>query len=334
MAAWRRVLFDCSFAVTASVLAIGLTRPDVVVVVSPPLQTALPALVLKAWWRRPVFLWVQDIVPDAAVGAGMMKAGNWLRLAQSIERFVYRSVDQIGVIAPGFLDNLSMKGVPRTKAVEVPNWADLSRFRTTVDREAVRRDLGYGRDDFIVVHAGSVAAKQCLENAVRAMKVIDPKRGVHLLVIGDGSRLAAVQDEVERLGVSRVRFLPPVTGPPFVELLRAADALLLNQCKGVTDMLIPSKLLSYLPSGKPIIAAVNTSSEAARFLKQAGCAVIVVADDPDALARGIARLQDDASLRDRLSTSGTRYVAGLDRGTVLPRFIEVLSNLAMSRMRT
>lgn len=199
-----------------------------------------------------------------------------------------------------------------------------------LDGKAVRHELGYGSDDFLVLHAGSVAAKQCLENAVRAMKLLDPTRKVHLLVAGDGSRLAAVQHEVERLNVPRVRFLAPVTGSPFVELLRAADVLLLNQCKGVTDMLIPSKLLTYLPTGNPVIAAVHGSSEAARFLEQSGSAVVVEPDDPGALARGIVQLQDDERLRQRLGACGAKYVAGLDRRTVLPRFVEVLSKLATS----
>jgi colanic acid biosynthesis glycosyl transferase WcaI len=331
MKAWRRVLFDSTFAVTAFVLTLGLPRPDMVVAVSPPLQTALPALALKARWRSPTFLWVQDIVPDAAVGAGMMAPGKWLRLARWLEQFVYRRVDEIGVIAPGFVDNLGQKGVPDSKVVQVPNWADLSRFSSPVDGEPTRRQLGYGNDDFLLIHAGSVAGKQCLENAVRAVALIEPARKVHLLVVGDGSRLAAIKHEVERLGTLRVRFVPPVTGPPFVELLRAADALLLNQCRDVTDMLIPSKLLSYLPSGKPVIAAVNASSEAARFLEQAGSAVIVEPDDPDALVRGIVRLQDDAHLRHRLGDSGTEFVAGFDRRILLPYFLDVVNKLASSK---
>jgi colanic acid biosynthesis glycosyl transferase WcaI len=330
MKAWRRVLFDSTFAVSSFLLTLRVQRPDVVLAVSPPLQTALSALALKARWRRPIFLWVQDIVPDAALGAGMMKPGSWLRIATWMERLAYDRADQIGVIGPGFIDNLDQKRVPRWKMVQVPNWADLSRFSMPPSGESVRHTLGYTSDDFLVIHAGSVAGKQCLENAVRAIKILDPRLRVNLLIVGDGSRMAAVQNEVERLQVAGIRFLAPITGAPFIELLRAADALLLNQCKDVTDMVIPSKLLTYLPSAKPIIAAINLESEAARFLQEAGSAVIVQPDDPGALARGIAQLIGDQDLQQRLGAAGFRYVRNLDRERALPRFADLLHKLARS----
>jgi colanic acid biosynthesis glycosyl transferase WcaI len=327
---WKRVLFDTSLAATAMLLTLGLDRPDVVVIVSPPLQAALPAILLNSRWHTPTLLWIQDIVPDAAVSTGMMREGLWLGLARRFEQFVYKNVAVIGVIAPGFERNLRVKGVSPSKIVLLPNWANMSQFRDGADGQGLRRELGYRPEDFVLVHAGSVAAKQCLENAVRAIHALESASNVHLLVVGDGNRMGAVMQEAERLGVSRARFMAPVANARYGELLRAADALLLNQCKDVTDVVIPSKLLSYLPSGRPVIAAVHSDSEAARFLREAQCALIVRPEDPRDLARGIETLKDNSGLRRRLGAAGISYSRGLDRDSVLQRFSEILSQLAVS----
>ena len=328
---FERVLFDSSFALTALLLGVGVAHPDVIVAVSPPIQSVLPALVLKAIWGAPIFLWVQDIVPDAAVSTGMMKPGLWLSVARRLESFAYRNADRVGVIAPGFRRNLTLKGVPASKIIDVPNWTDISLHRGVHDGLGVRAELGYRADDFIVLHAGSVAAKQCLGNAIRAMKILEGEDHMHLVVVGDGNRLAAVKREAETAGLSRVRFLPPRTGQHYADILQAADALLLNQCRAVTDMLIPSKLLTYLPSGKPVIAAVNGDSEAAQFLKQAGCSLIVDPEEPDELAGGFLQLRNDAGLCERLGRAGAAYAPNFDRERVLPTFVAVLTELADSQ---
>ena len=71
-------------------------------------------------------------------------------------------------------------------------------------------------------------------------------------------------------------------------MFAAADVLLLNQVSAVKDTVIPSKLLTYMASGRPVLAAVNPTSQAAEIVREADGGVLVPSDDPDALA-GAAR---------------------------------------------
>ena len=75
--------------------------------------------------------------------------------------------------------------------------------------------------------------------------------------------------------------------PQLVELLTAADVLLLTQRPTVTDMSLPSKLTSYLTVGTPIVASINAQSEAALLLKESGGASVVEAGNPAALVAAI-----------------------------------------------
>lgn len=325
MKAWKRIAFDTTLATSGFPRALTLQRQDVIVSICPPLQTGLASMALKKLWRAPILYWLQDIVPDVAVDVGMMQDGIVLKTGRKLEQTVYKSVDKIGIISHGFQKNLEAKGVPSDKMVFLPNWADIARFDNGPDGKKARRQHGFTDDDFVMVHAGNIGAKQYLENVIQAMKLLEESTNIHLLFVGEGSNLETVKAEAERLDVQRVRFLPTTTGEAYVDLLRAADLLIVNQAKYVKDALVPSKLLTYLPSNRPVIGAVHPESEAAHFIERAGCGVLVEPEAPDKLAEAVLKLSRSPDLRTQMATNGEQFIRqNYERSLLLNKFEETL----------
>ena len=52
----------------------------------------------------------------------------------------------------------------------------------------------------------------------------------------------------------------------------------------VKDTVIPSKLLTYMAAGRPVLAAVNPGSQAAEILREADGGALVAPEDPEALS--------------------------------------------------
>jgi glycosyltransferase involved in cell wall biosynthesis len=67
-------------------------------------------------------------------------------------------------------------------------------------------------------------------------------------------------------------------------MFAAADVLLLNQLSTVTNTVIPSKLLTYMAAGRPVLAAVNANSQGAEILREADGGILVAPEDPEALS--------------------------------------------------
>ena len=89
--------------------------------VSPSFLGLFPVLASARLRRFPWILWLEDILPDAAVTTGLMREGPALRTAQRLEQFIYGSADRIVVISNAFRDNLLAKGVPPWKVAHVYN---------------------------------------------------------------------------------------------------------------------------------------------------------------------------------------------------------------------
>jgi glycosyltransferase involved in cell wall biosynthesis len=87
-----------------------------------------------------------------------------------------------------------------------------------------------------------------------------------------------------------VRILPLQPEDRLASTLAAADVLLLNQVASVRDTVMPSKLLTYMAAGRPVLAAVNASSQAAEILREADGGLLVAPEDPIALVAGVEAL--------------------------------------------
>ena len=111
-------------------------------------------------------------------------------------------------------------------------------------------------DEQVVLHAGNMGFKQDLENVIAAARLAE--RGptpIRLVLMGDG----AERKRLERLAgdLPSVQFLDAQPEDVFMDVLAAADVLVLNERTTVLDMSLPSKITSYFRSGRPVVAAVR-----------------------------------------------------------------------------
>lgn len=329
--ALKRVLYDISFSASGLVGAMMSGRADVILAISPPLQLGLTAWIASLVKRAPVCLHLQDLVPDAAVATGLVdERSTMLRLARSLERFVYRRARRIGVICEGFRTNLLAKAVPAEKIDLLPNYIDLKFMRPCPRDEALRARLGAGANDFLVMYSGSIALKQGLELLVDTADRLRDDTGVKFAIVGEGPPLDALKEKARGLGLANVAFLPFQPRETLPSQLASADALVITQRPTVRDVVFPGKLLYYMAAGRPILAAVSEDSETGRFINATGVGIVARPEQPDDLAAAILRLRQDGAAE--MGRRGRAQVESQFAGTVvLPAFAAVLEKLAAQR---
>lgn len=319
---FRRILFDSSVAVTSLVASAGIGAVDVVICVTPPLQLGITAWLIAQSRGARLLLHLQDLVPDAAISVGMMHEGKAVGLARQLEHLVYSRADLITVISQGFLDNLVGKGVATEKLRLLPNWVETGKFNAAPD-PAVRANLGAQNGEILILHTGNMGAKQGLETVLEAAAQL-ANDDVVLVLVGDGNQRRELEAHASHLGIRNVGFRPLQDDLPAT--LAAADLLVLSQRGGVIDSVAPSKLLAYMASGKPVVAAVNEMSEAGQMIRAAGCGVVVPPEQPTSLAVALRELSNDSERRISLGQLGRKYaMANYERSHLLDRWSDLVA---------
>ena len=331
----NRVLFDCSFAFSALLGGIFQGSADLIIAVSPPLQLGLTAWLLGRIKRAPFFLHVQDLVPDAAIATGRLSQDSLaVRLARSIERFVYRRSAGIGVICEGFKRNLVSRNVPAEKIKVLPNFLDLEFMGIQSKDDGFRLNNGIGSDEFLVMYSGSIALKHGLKTFVDAAAEFAPEEGVVFSLVGEGPSRDDLLARARGMNIGNLRFLPLQPRGSLPAQLRAANVLAITQQKAVGDAVFPGKLLYYMAAGRPVLAAVGGESETGRFVRDHRVGLVVEPENSGALAQAVRFLKANPPEAAQMGKNGREVVERMfDRKVVLEVFRFHVESLAKQDLR-
>jgi glycosyltransferase involved in cell wall biosynthesis len=263
----------------------------------------------------------------AAEQSGVPGAAPFSWAIQRLELGLARSAAGVGIIAEGFRDYLVAGGVEADRIHRIMNRNRALSNSPKESREDVRRRIGWGDEEFVVLHSGNIGYKQALDNVLRAAVLAARRRQLRFVILGDGNQRAEMEDLARRLRIPNLEFLSLVPTKDFHSILAAADLLLVNQRGSVTDMSLPGKVTAYFASGVPVLAAVAPQSETAKEVRRSGAGLVVSPDQPEALVAGIERLVDDREFYVQLAREGPAYVRKyLDAASTsnVTRFVDVL----------
>lgn len=331
----QRIAYDSSFSLSAFVSALLVGKAmDVIVCISPPLQLGLMAYILGKLKGVPFLFHIKDLLPDAAVNVGMLKDRRLVGLAHRLEKFIYETAAAIGVISPGFAANLYSKGVPKSKVYYLPDWIDIDFIKPIDKNNIFRKQNGLSESDFLIMYAGNIGKKQALETLLEAASILRRQKDVVFLIVGEGARKAALVKKAEEMNLSNLHFLSLQPKKMLPYMLSAADVLVLTQQAGITDICLPSKLLTNMASARPIVASVNDRSETARAIRDAEAGLVVAPKNPQALAEAILKLRRSAELREQLGSNGRAFVAKhFEKSKVLKKFERLLQTIVKNGNR-
>lgn len=327
-----RFALELSFITLSFTQALRGWRPDVILNTSPSLPACVPVAVLKAWFRCPSVLSLQDILPEAAIQTGMIKNRLAIRVFEMLESFAYGSATRIGVIASGFRENLLSKGVPDAKMVSISNWVDVDFISPRPTASSQFRQQHQLQDKFVVLYTGNIAETQGINTAIEAAQSLASYPDIQMVIVGEAKKLTRLNDLCQQLGLTNVSLVPFVPREALPDLLAAANVTLILQKRGVVGFNMPSKTQVLLASGRPIIASVPGTGTSAQAIRASGGGIVVEPENPEALAQGILDLYHRPQWRQQLAQQGRRYA--LDHYSfkrALDRYEDLFYALAKSR---
>ncbi|MEY2564262.1 MAG: colanic acid biosynthesis glycosyl transferase WcaI [Verrucomicrobiota bacterium] len=327
VSALKRILHEASFIFTSTARALLLPRPDVYVLVSPPLLLGVAGWFVGKIKGAPFVFHVQDMQPDAAVGLGMLKASWFTKALYWFEAFAYRKAARVSGITQGMLRSFRGKGVPESKLVYFPNAIALKHSDPAPARGEFRSRYAFGPEDFLAIYAGNLGVKQGLDVLLETAPLLrDPR--IRIVICGDGAQRETLENRVRQSNLPNVRMLPLQAGRNYRALLVDADVCFITQQVGAGNSFFPSKLLGLLAESKTVITVAAPECELALSLVEGGFGVNIAPGHPKELADLLDSLANDPQRLAEYGAAGRRYVEQFEKSRVLENFREELSEIS------
>lgn len=294
-------------ALLAGVAGLWLPAFDAALVYSPPLPLALAMLVLCRLRRRPLLVNIQDLFPQSAIDLGVLSNPSLIRIFQGLESVIYRHADLVAVHSEGNRRQVLNAGGRFGNVTVIPNWIDTKAIQPGPRENGLRAALGLDHH-FVVSFAGIMGYCQDLDTVLHSARILKDQKDIAFLLVGDGVEKAKLQKLAQENQLNNVFFLPMQPKDKYLEILSASDLCLATLRREVKTPVVPSKILSIMAAGRPILASLPLDGDAPRLIAEAQCGMVITPSDPEAMAQAIMRLYHDPKLRETMGDRGRRYV--------------------------
>jgi glycosyltransferase involved in cell wall biosynthesis len=293
---------------TSAVSGLISGTPDIIYVYSPPLFMGITGWLLKVFKNVPFIMGVQDLHPQCYIDQNILKNPLAIWMLEALEKFCYRQSSAITVHSDGNKEHIvRQKSIPGQKVHVLHNWID------TEELQPLPRENTFSKKHnlcgkFVVGYAGTLGMSQGLMSVVEAAALLRDLKDIEFFIVGDGIEKEPMMRHANDLGLDNIRFLPmqPKTLYPLV--VASCDVGLVTLNTRVKTPVVPSKILSLMAAGRPVLGSLPLHGDAPGLIREAGCGICIGPEDPEGLAREIVRLSDDTDLCQKFGQQGRQYV--------------------------
>lgn len=301
-----RGLWQFSCAAVFGLASMKAPRADVSIVYSPPLPLALAAQALRRQKGVPFVVNVQDLFPQSAIDLGILRNNGLIRMFEALERHVYRRADAVTVHSEGNRNHVLARGAREATTRVLENTVDTDEIRPGPRMNDLRKELGIG-ERFVASFGGIMGYSQDLDVILEAARLLDGRSSMIFVLAGDGLEKERLVQKSRDLSLGNVRWLPMLPRERYPRLLEASDVCLTTLHANVKTPVVPSKILSAMAAGRPVIASLDGSGDAPKLIARAKAGYALPPEDPAALASTLSSLADQPETCTRLGENGRAF---------------------------
>jgi colanic acid biosynthesis glycosyl transferase WcaI len=188
----------------------------------------------------------------------------------------------------------------------VPNWVDTDLLQPGDKQNKVRQALGL-TDRFVVSFAGIMGYSQDLTTVMEAAAILKDHPEVALLLVGDGVEKPGLEKMAADGRLTNVTFLPMQPKEEYLNILQASDLCLVTLRQEVKTPVVPSKILSIMAAGRPVLASLPLAGDAPRLIDEAQAGICLPPGQPQLLAEAILKFSRDGQLGAQMGKRGRSY---------------------------
>lgn len=250
---------------------------DLVLYSTPPITLCSAVKYIKKRDNAKTYLLLKDIFPQNAVDMGMLShkglRGFLYRYFRRKEKKLYSVSDRIGCMSQANVDYV-IKHNPEIdpSMVEVcPNSIEVQDMRLSdAEKLAMRDKYGILTDKKMFVYGGNLGRPQGIPFIIDCLRAEKDNEKVFFLIVGDGTEYGKLEAFVEEEKPANVKLMKRLPKEDYDRMVAACDVGLIFLDHRFTIPNFPSRLLSYMQAGLPVLACTDPNTDIGKTITDGG----------------------------------------------------------------
>lgn len=241
---------------------------DLVLYSTPPITLVSAIKYIKNRDGAKTYLLLKDIFPQNAVDIGMMSKkgikGRVYKYFRKKEKKLYELSDRIGCMSRANVDYVLMHNTNiNPEKVEIcPNGIEVQDVRLTKQEcRAMRDKYGIPKDKVVLVYGGNLGKPQGISFLIECLKTQLKNENVYYLIVGDGTEFNRLQEFFLEKTPNNMKLMKRLPKEEYDKMIASCDVGLIFLDHRFTIPNFPSRILSYMQAGLPILACTDTNTD-------------------------------------------------------------------------
>lgn len=241
----------------------GGIKVNLILYSTPPITLTWIIEKLKRRFEAKTYLLLKDIFPQNAVDMDMFsKSSIFYKYFRKKEIKLYQLSDTIGCMSDKNIEFLILHNpFLNPSSIELnPNSLELKPAHKW-DKKTIRERFNLPIDSTIFLYGGNLGKPQGIDFLIKILKANLNKKECFFLIVGDGTEYSKLEGWLQRTNTKNIRLLRSLPKTEYDELVKSADVGLIFLDFRFTIPNFPSRLLSYLESKVPVLAATDINTD-------------------------------------------------------------------------
>ncbi len=223
-----------------------------------------------------------------------------------LEKSLLKRSDKIVLISDDFVPVMDEWGIEKGKCHVIPNWAPIDELpaKSKTSEWSQKHDLA---DKFCLLYSGTLGLKHNPEMLLKLATHFQENQEVKIVVISEGPGRDWLEERKASLKLDNLLLLDFQPYEQLPDVLGSADILLAILDPGAAIYSVPSKTLTYLCAGRPLLMAVSRENLAAKIVAENNAGIVSPPDDINAWLDGADKLYRETELRKRMGENALNY---------------------------
>lgn len=281
---------------------------DLILFEAPPVTLSGVVKKAKNLFRASAFLMMKDIFPQNAVDLGMMKKNGIIyKYFKYKEKQLYKIADNIGCMSEGNRQYIhKYSNIDLDKLSIFPNTKRIKSFELINKNNLIREKYGIPMNSVVFVFGGNMGKPQGMTFLTEAIVKSSCVNNAFFVLVGRGTEKDYVEKKLKNS--KNVLICENLPRDEYEQLILSCDVGIVSLDSRFTIPNYPSRILSYMEYGMPVLAATDLNTDFKNLIELSECGYWCPSDDVDAFVNHVRKLTENKPLRDSMGKNGRKYI--------------------------
>lgn len=255
----------------------GNIKFDLVLYSTPPITLSGVVKYIKERDNAKSYLLLKDIFPQNAVDIGMLSTsgskGFLYRYFRAKEQELYRLSDCIGCMSQANVDYVLRHNpeIPPGKVDICPNSIEVTDDRLSTEQKAeLRRKYNIPADKTVFIYGGNLGKPQGIPFIIECLKANSGYYDRFFVICGTGTEYPKLKKYIDTERPENVLLINGLPKEEYEGFAGCCDIGLVFLDHRFTIPNFPSRLLSYMQKGMPVLACTDLNTDIGKVITEGG----------------------------------------------------------------